>query len=137
MNPGSGVTERIFYIADDTLLVLDITNKLNADMKLESSKTLLYKKEIKMENIIRLEDLISNLDSIGMQINKCGAHPNTQPSFFLYAKCYARALNGYVQGVYREGIYRIVDIFNELYPPGKALDYDKIKLITSEADCKY
>ena len=57
------------------------------------------------------------------------------PRFIIKAQINDRQLDGYIANCYRAHIFRVVDVFNKIYPKGDMLTYNMNDLLKLEVDC--
>jgi len=85
--------------------------------------------------LTELKKLIAQTDSIGNNYGLCGIFFGW-PRFFISFNDNGRKGGGLIANVYREHVYKIVDIFNIIYPDGDVIDYNKGDLIKQEKGCE-
>ena len=84
--------------------------------------------------IEKIKKVISATDSLGHHTGMCEITLGW-PRFFISFNDNGRKREGFVANVYREHVYRIIDVFNQVIPDYK-IKYDKEELIEREKKCK-
>ncbi len=91
--------------------------------------------EIDDSLLAELKKIIAQTDSIGNHYGLCDIVFG-RPRFFISFNDNGRKQGGLIANVYREHVYKIVDLFNTIYPDGDVIDYNKKDLIKQEKKCE-
>lgn len=92
-----------------------------------------YPVSLKMQQ--QLASILERTDSLGHHSAYGCVFIMGWPRFLIYTEHNDKKMSGYVANCYRKHIFRIVDVFNEIYPEGNILDYEPDELIQKEKDC--
>jgi len=90
---------------------------------------------VSKEYLKELAELIEHTDSLGHHTADGCEFTMGWPRFYIYANYNGKSMDGYIANCYREPIYKIVDLFNKIYPKGDVLSYNKDELLILEANC--
>ena len=91
--------------------------------------------EIEDSVLAELKKIIAQTDSVGNHWGLCDIVIGW-PRFFISFNDNGRKHGGLIANVYREHVYKIVDIFNAIYPDGDVIAYNKKDLIKQEKQCE-
>ena len=100
-----------------------------------SKDRVLKKYKISDSLLNELKKAIAETDSIGDHSGRCNFILGW-PRFFISFNDNGRKKGGFIANVYRDHVYRIVDVFNKIYPKGDVIDYNKQELMKREKDCE-
>jgi hypothetical protein len=120
-----------YTVTNDTLYVID--NGYLIDTGFED--IIIAKYLVESSKMKKLKDTIAKTDTLGQETDLCSIFIMGWPRFFVYFNDNGRERNGYLANIYRQNFFDIVDIFNEIYPDGDIINYNRADLIKQESDC--
>ena len=102
----------------------------------KSAKPKILKKYKIPDSLLKeFKRVISKTDSLGSHTGLCDISLGV-PRFFISFNDKGRMRDGFIANVYRDHIFRIVDLFNKIIPGHLIINYNKDELIQTEEKCK-
>lgn len=141
-NSGWAFTDYLIYeVSDDCLSVIERSIGLSLDTSNDEGNAsiaehydTLAQYSISSELQLEMANVLAETDSLGHHTTYC-VFSLDWPRFFIYANYKGKEMDGLVAHCYREHIYKIVDVFNKIYPEDDVLSYNKEELLIQEAKC--
>lgn len=132
----------IFTIQDSNFYFIERTTNTGSfflndslDDKIEYAYDTLKIYPVTALQLEQLNNLLDKTDAFGHHTADGCIFIQGWPRFLIYSNYKGEEMNGYLANCYRENLFRFIDLFNEIYPDGDVLAYDKNVLIKLEADC--